>query len=378
MIVGQIAQTVTPNPKCESCLHYNAQRGASGVCEIGLRPIVCGDGTMPDMGYAPVSAIGPSIGGTHAPNGQAPIQSGKNLIPDSALYNRGGNGGGEAQIVAMQVVALNEEHVDMVKSLDRQLAFTCRNHERSSSSRPAVAALHNQNDCTCKSASTRHVARALVKTLTNRVRNTLGDRIEDYTESFVRAVRSGQSMDSLHKSLGATAVLKGYYGQEWLDQFKHTDLFDDAIALCEEELAVAEEQLKRRQDNAKQRLAREAALAKLPPEKYDSYDFSYTKEEAIRLKKQKLQLKLAKHQQKQISGATVSKAWGNTAAPVTEIKKPHGSYAITSKKNNHTVSYKGNGMQPKSIAAKKTLDAAKDAVESHHTERTAMLRTPIR
>jgi len=39
------------NPKCSQCLHYAPERSA---CEIGQLPDVCGDGSRPDLGFAPL------------------------------------------------------------------------------------------------------------------------------------------------------------------------------------------------------------------------------------------------------------------------------------------------------------------------------------
>lgn len=47
---GQMSMRVDPNPKCNGCLHYDQNMGA---CEIGMVPTVCGDGTYPEIGYAP-------------------------------------------------------------------------------------------------------------------------------------------------------------------------------------------------------------------------------------------------------------------------------------------------------------------------------------
>ena len=78
--------------------------------------------------------------------------------------------------------------------------------------------------------------------------------------------------------------------------------------------------------------------------------------------------------------ALLAKSWGNAPAPTTTIKKPHGTYSITSRKNNHVVSYGGNGMRSKPIPGgqHKTIEGAHSAVAIHHAERTAMIKTPIR
>lgn len=47
---GQMAMRVKPNPKCNGCTHYDVNMGA---CQMGLVPDVCGDGSYPEIGYAP-------------------------------------------------------------------------------------------------------------------------------------------------------------------------------------------------------------------------------------------------------------------------------------------------------------------------------------
>ncbi len=364
---GQMAQTVAPNPKCESCLHYNSQRGASGVCEIGLRPITCGDGDMPSMGYAPVASIGPDTAGTHSPNGQAPIQPGKHKVPTAATHSRNG---GQLEVVAMQVHALGEEHVEMVKSIAREYSTVCRQHDRTASMVPSASAL-NPTGCACRRASDAVVARAFAKSLTNRERHTLGDELDRITQTFVVGVRAGDSVDSVQKSLIHEAVEKGFYGQEWIDQFKHTDLFDDAIALCEEEIAIAEDNIKRRIEMRKRQMEREAHLAKLGKDPMYDYDDVYQKEEAIRLKKRKLEIKLAKMQQKTAS-KTVSKGHSpeDTASGTKQFKAAHGTYKIESMPHQHTLSYQSNDKMRKeqSLGVHSTVQQARTAAGKHHDQ----------
>lgn len=51
---------VTPNSKCESCVHYdgNAQ-SKGGACEVGTAPAMCGNGLDRKYGYAPLAELGP-------------------------------------------------------------------------------------------------------------------------------------------------------------------------------------------------------------------------------------------------------------------------------------------------------------------------------
>ena len=47
---GQMAMRVEMNPKCRACNHYDENVSA---CQIGMVPAVCGDGSYPEIGYAP-------------------------------------------------------------------------------------------------------------------------------------------------------------------------------------------------------------------------------------------------------------------------------------------------------------------------------------
>lgn len=51
---------VTPNSKCESCVHYDGNAAAKGgACEVGTAPALCGGGSEPKYGYAPLAELGP-------------------------------------------------------------------------------------------------------------------------------------------------------------------------------------------------------------------------------------------------------------------------------------------------------------------------------
>ena len=49
---GEVAMRVKPNPKCNGCLHYDSNQVA---CRIGVLPSVCGDGSFPEIGFAPAN-----------------------------------------------------------------------------------------------------------------------------------------------------------------------------------------------------------------------------------------------------------------------------------------------------------------------------------
>jgi len=50
---GMLSRTVFPNRKCESCLHYEANKSMSGVCAVGQQPAGCGTGSDPLRSFAP-------------------------------------------------------------------------------------------------------------------------------------------------------------------------------------------------------------------------------------------------------------------------------------------------------------------------------------
>lgn len=346
-IYGQMAQTVAPNSKCESCLHYNSQRGPTGVCEIGLRPATCGDGDMPSIGYAPVHSIGPSSPGTHAPVGQAPMQPGKMLVPSSALYRRYGVDNGP---VPMAIVCLGEEHAEMVKSIVRENTTLCHSHSRGSSATPAVNAMLSmrQPGCACRTPSDFAVRKSFEKRLNNFQRVALQDHQDDYLQAFVSAVRNGEDYQ---KSLNEAAIDKGFYGDDWLSQFKGTELFDDAHKLCEEELELAEADLKARIARNKAQKERAAHLAKLqtPTDDY-SWDEKYQKDDALRIKKQRLLLKLAKVQQKMVTAPKMTKS-DDDDDDLVKAMKPGMSVSQQAVESTHRVHSTG-GITPQQKSAR--------------------------
>ena len=49
---------VSPNSKCEGCVHYNGNaQSKGGACEVGQQPSMCGSGTEPKYGYAPLAEL---------------------------------------------------------------------------------------------------------------------------------------------------------------------------------------------------------------------------------------------------------------------------------------------------------------------------------
>ena len=176
---GQVARTVQLNPKCTGCMHYISQSGLSGVCEIGLRPFQCGDGSFPSMGYAPVTSTGPDM----AP---APAIGGRVYADDGSYPNK---------TVAMPVVSLGEEQVEMVKSIEAELVkgvmYDCPLHSQSMRSM-GVSSYSSQafeSTCRCEHVTDREIAKSFTRKLTNRERSRLGDA--EILE-FVSSVRKGK------------------------------------------------------------------------------------------------------------------------------------------------------------------------------------------
>ena len=157
------AQSVTPNPKCEGCLHYSAQQGPTGVCLIGLRPWLCGDGLSPAIGYAPLTSQIPENPGDQAPN--ASVVGGSN---ENTLMFTGAT------------TVLGDEHAMMAKSLyaDAQslIQKSCSLH----SQHTPVQGQSNQyapifQACTCADVDMRQVAKSLKDQLPNHLRVKVTD-----------------------------------------------------------------------------------------------------------------------------------------------------------------------------------------------------------
>lgn len=285
--IGLMAQKVDPNPKCQGCLHYDPQRGGDGgVCTIGLRPFTCGTGEHPRMGYAPLTGLVADFA-AHTFPAQARTPGADNNLR-----------------IAIQARTLGEEHVEMVKSGAARLGqlYKCR----ACSLGKALTTTTNVETmrlgaCTCPPVSERSLVKSVMESLNNRQSWVLGDHAEAYVTSLVQTVRRGVTdIEAVRKSLAHDAlVTKGFYGHEWLAQFKGTDLFNEAVKLCEEEIALEEESLKRRLVQAKRRKAAEAQLKATDD---TGWDDTYRAQDQLRLRKDKLQIRLAKVQQKVMTG----------------------------------------------------------------------------
>lgn len=170
---GRIAREVTPNQKCEGCLHYDRQVGQIGACTIGDSPWKCGEGDAPDIGYAPITRGAGSYlpdmsnHGSHAPEVE-PQHVGD-------LY-----GSGSTRPVVVHQVSLGEEHVHLVKSiLERHAGLQKSQCLRCSMRGTHGTSPHNAGAqvCTCQPIGAEVIAKAIVSRMSNaqRAENSLDD-----------------------------------------------------------------------------------------------------------------------------------------------------------------------------------------------------------
>ncbi len=166
---GRVAQEVQPNQKCGGCLHYDGQAGRTGACTIGLRPWLCGDGEAQDVGYAPLSrgagSYLPDMGdhGAHAPEVDSQHVG--------VLY-----GSGSTRPVAVQQVALGEEHVHLVKSMVERHAELQKSQCRLCSMRGSHGVSPpnvGYQLCTCQPLEAAEVVKAIVGRMNNAQRARL-------------------------------------------------------------------------------------------------------------------------------------------------------------------------------------------------------------
>ncbi len=177
MYCGQLAQTVQPNAKCAGCLHFNKDRGPTGVCEIGTRPAVCGDGNSPVIGYAPVDRLTPEYPIVMAPVAQARSK-------DAPLF-----------VVPVQV--LGEEHAQMVKSIEHELVSQvqsrCSLHQQMSKGGNGFVSVHTPShlmSCSCTPVSSSVIAKSVMSRLSNAA-SVFFAPVE--IAVFVDDIRKGQS-----------------------------------------------------------------------------------------------------------------------------------------------------------------------------------------
>lgn len=161
---GILATTVNPNPKCEGCLHYAANQGPTGVCQLGLRPFNCGDGDAPRIGYAPVVATGPDTAPDAVTSVQAPVVSGE-----------------PSREVAQKTVFLGEEYVGLAKSMYEEMAressANCPLHQqRSVGSGQSNLACATMLKCTCAPVDEQSLVKAFSASLSNALRHELDEQ----------------------------------------------------------------------------------------------------------------------------------------------------------------------------------------------------------
>lgn len=166
-IIGVVQNRVPQNPKCNGCTHFN--KGTSN-CEIGLSPAVCGDGSTPDMGYAPVDEAGPNIVFAE--------------VPDHATSSRPGREVPQANArVPMTVSHLGDESelLALAKSIRSDMQKACSNGCAVHQYGEQVTGQHNiytaGAKCTCLPLSNGDVAKAMHSQLSIQARGRL--RVED-------------------------------------------------------------------------------------------------------------------------------------------------------------------------------------------------------
>ena len=172
---GQYAQSVNPNPKCESCLHYDSQQGPTGACMIGLRPWLCGDGDAPEMGYAPLTNIGPTL----------PV--------GSTCPQRLGTEGHDGPDVPMKLVTLGDDYVTAVSAIvserEALMKMSCPLHQQAIKSMGQYHHSYEEQECRCIPVTDVEVAKALVPLLSNAVRQYVSAQ---ELVDFVGDVRTGR------------------------------------------------------------------------------------------------------------------------------------------------------------------------------------------
>lgn len=190
---GRVAQEVQPNPKCNGCLHFDGQGGRIGICSIGSKPWLCGDGNAADIGYAPIArGAGTYLSAMSNTGAHAPAVGDQDT---SSLF-----GAGSTRAVHFEQVSLGEEHVHFVKSMvaehtamQKQICRLCKSIGTTQGMAPANV---GPQVCTCEPIEARSIAKALVGQLSNRERIALGTDEKEWLTEFVYAcARSGFSPD---------------------------------------------------------------------------------------------------------------------------------------------------------------------------------------
>lgn len=386
---GVIAQEVSPNPKCNGCLHYHSNGGTSGVCQVGLRPWLCGEGDNQIAGYSPLAGQKPTDPGDMAEGGHAASDIAQQVVP-------------------MSLTVLGDEHAELTKSIHDELQAierkVCPFHQNSTHANKSYAHVEDPT-CNCKRIASKSIARRLYKSLQNNERVHV---TEDDVLFFVRGVRKGMGVfdiarsrlyegveEPIAKSVGDREVgitlgqnndlAKSLYGDDWTTQFIGTDLFDDASKLREQEIDACEAELKARIERIKKQ--REA-----PKMAYDNdgYENRYAADEKLRIAKARLMLKLQKHRNKQMSpkSANVAKSDINKSINWShnDHGKPgkisdhtgtasHGHYRIlntthgqTDASHEHGMTYVPKGKSKGTKTVFGSLTSLKQQVATHHAK----------
>lgn len=256
---------VMRNSKCDGCLHFDANRGREGVCTIGENPHSCGAGDQPSYGYAPIEHLAPE----------------PTLMTTSAQPPSPGAADMSYSRIAMQVVSLGEEHIDMVKSLVRDAT--------EQTLRKSVGQVF------IKEPSDDVIARRLSTHLNNRQRYMLGKDSDAVLKSFVHHARTGKSLGDVASNVRSD-LLKSIYGTtEWLSRFSGTKLFDRALAICNSEIAQEEERIKKRE-------AELAKRRKEPPKPVmeSAWEQDNMRESKLMVRKRRLEVELLQLTQKAV------------------------------------------------------------------------------
>jgi hypothetical protein len=152
------AQLVDPNAKCSGCMNYDPQLGGTGACLVGLRPWLCGDGTTPTTGYAPMTMQVPSISAPMAFSSQVDAPTGADVAPPE-----------------LPLVVLGEEHVQLVHQLEAQEVTLqkslCPTHSRVAANGQTshyVAGSYEGLRCACSPVSDFAIAKSMTQHLANR------------------------------------------------------------------------------------------------------------------------------------------------------------------------------------------------------------------
>lgn len=182
---GRVAQEVQPNQKCGGCLHFDGQAGRTGACTIALRPWLCGDGEMADIGYAPIARGA----GSYLPDMGNHDAQAREVEPQfvSDLY-----GAGSTKPVTFQNVSLGEEHVTFIKSYVDQHMSLQRSMCRLCQSGFAIGTAPMNTEpqvCTCEPIAATDVAKALAPRLSNRAKSVMS--LEDVVAFVYDVAKAG-------------------------------------------------------------------------------------------------------------------------------------------------------------------------------------------